>query len=295
LRSPATTLLLAAICLLACRDEAASDATNQRPALLPQLAQEGSNADASPPAVPYDAATPKVVARAVASWPHDTAAYTQGLTFTHGRLLESTGLEAHSDLRELERGTGRVLKRVALPATVFGEGLAAVGDRAYQLTWKQGRGYVYDAATLALQDSVTYSGEGWGLASDGRQLWFSDGSSEIRVLDPNGFREVRRMRVTESGKPVWMLNELELVHGELWANIYETSFVARIDTASGHVKGWLDLGTLLSPSEREAVAKRGGVPNGIAFDSTRDVVLVTGKLWPRMFELDARGVKPKTP
>jgi len=290
-RSPITTLLIVSLCLVACRDEAASNTTNQRPALLPQLAQEGSNADASPPAVPYDAATPKLVARAVTSWPHDTAAYTQGLTFTHGRLLESTGLEAHSDLRELERGTGRVIKRVALPPSVFGEGLATLGDLAYQLTWKQGRGYVYDAATLALKDSVTYPGEGWGLASDGRQLWFSDGSSEIRVIDPNGFREVRRIRVTEAGKPVWMLNELELVHGELWANIYETNFVARIDTASGHVTGWLDLGALLTPSEREAVAKRGGVPNGIAFDSTRDVVLVTGKLWPRMFEVDARGMK----
>lgn len=284
MRSPEITLLVALLCLVACRDEGSSR-TDQRPALLPQMMQQSSNADASPPAVPFDPATPKVVARAVASWPHDTAAYTQGLMFEHGRLLESTGLEGQSELRELERGTGRVLHRVNLPTDVFGEGLAAVGDSVYQLTWKKGRGYVYAAGTLALKDSVKYQGEGWGLASDGRQLWFSDGTSEIRVIDPTDFHEVRRLRVTESGQPVWMLNELEIVRGELWANIYETNWIARIDTTSGHVVGWIDVGSLLNAAERDAVAKRGGVANGIAYDSAKKAVLVTGKLWPRMFEI----------
>lgn len=281
------TLLIASLCLVACRDEAASNTTDQRPALLPQMMQQSSNADAAPPAVPFDSATPRVVARAVTSWPHDTAAYTQGLTFEHGRLLESTGLEGQSDLRELERGTGRVLHRVALPTDVFGEGLAAAGDSVYQLTWKKGRGYVYDARTLALKDSVKYQGEGWGLASDGKQLYFSDGTSEIRVIDPKDFHELRRIRVTEAGQPVWMLNELEIVRGELWANIYETNWIARIDTSSGHVLGWIDLGALLTPAERDAVAKRGGVANGIAYDAAKGRVLVTGKLWPRMFEIAA--------
>ena len=281
------TLLIASLCLVACRDEAASNTTDQRPALLPQMMQQSSNADAAPPAVPFDSATPRVVARAVTSWPHDTAAYTQGLTFEHGRLLESTGLEGQSDLRELERGTGRVLHRVALPTDVFGEGLAAVGDSVYQLTWKKGRGYVYDARTLALKDSVKYQGEGWGLASDGKQLYFSDGTSEIRVIDPKDFHELRRIRVTEAGQPVWMLNELEIVRGELWANIYETNWIARIDTSSGHVLGWIDVGALLTPAERDAVAKRGGVANGIAYDAAKGRVLVTGKLWPRMFEIAA--------
>ena len=281
------TLLIASLCLVACRDEAASNTTDQRPALLPQMMQQSSNADAAPPAVPFDSATPRVVARAVTSWPHDTAAYTQGLTFEHGRLLESTGLEGQSDLRELERGTGRVLHRVALPTDVFGEGLAAAGDSVYQLTWKKGRGYVYDARTLALKDSVKYQGEGWGLASDGKQLYFSDGTSEIRVIDPKDFHELRRIRVTEAGQPVWMLNELEIVRGELWANIYETNWIARIDTSSGHVLGWIDVGALLTPAERDAVAKRGGVANGIAHDAAKGRVLVTGKLWPRMFEIAA--------
>ena len=284
--APRFALLLSLLVLVACRNDASETSTNGRPAILPDMMQSGSNADATPPAVPFDLATPKLVARAVRSWPHDTSAYTQGLMFDHGRLLESTGLEGKSDLRELDRATGRVLHKVALPPDVFGEGIASADDSVYQLTWKKGRGYVYDARTLALADSVSYPGEGWGLASDGRYLYFSDGTSEIRVLDPNGFHELRRIRVTESGQPVWMLNELELVRGELWANIYETNLVARIELATGHVVGWVDLGTLLTTAERDAVAKRGGVANGIAFDPSSNVLLVTGKLWPRMFEIE---------
>lgn len=285
--------VLAALCLMACRDDADGSATDRRPVLLPGMVQPAStNADVTPPAVPFDPATPRLVARAAASWPHDTSAYTQGLTVDRGRLLESTGLEKHSELRDVERRTGRVLHHVALPSDVFGEGIAVAGDRLYQLTWRGGRGYVYDARTFALVDSVSYTGEGWGLASDGQRLYFSDGTSEIRVIDPNGFREQRRIRVTEGGQPVWMLNELELVRGELWANIYETNLVARIDPATGRVVGWVDLGTLLTPGERADVARRGGVANGIAYDSVRDVVLVTGKLWPRMFEIDLRSLSP---
>jgi len=284
--------VLAVLCLIACRDDADGSAGSRRPVLLPGMVQPAStNADATPPRVPFDSATPRLVARADASWPHDTSAYTQGLAIDRGRLLEGTGLEKHSELREVDRKTGRVLHHVTLPTDVFGEGIAVAGDRLYQLTWRGGRGYVYDARTFALVDSMSYPGEGWGLASDGQRLYFSDGTSEIRVLDPNGFRELRRIRVAEAGKPVWMLNELELVRGELWANIYETNLIARIDPATGRVVGWVDLGTLLTPAERADVAKRGGVANGIAYDSTRDVVLVTGKLWPRMFEIDLRSMR----
>ena len=288
-RSYVIAVLLSLV--VACRNDASDAASNRQAVLLPGLMQRGTNADATPPAVPLDPETPKLVARAEASWPHDTSAYTQGLTLVHGRLLESTGLEGRSDLREIDRTTGRVLRHTALPSTVFGEGIAAAGDRLYQLTWRAGRGYVYDVRTLALTDSVSYQGEGWGLASDGRHLYFSDGTSDIRVIDPDGFREVGRIAVQESGKPVWMLNELEFVRGELWANIYETNLVARIDPATGRVVGWVDLGALLMPAERAAVAKRGGVANGIAYDSARDAVLVTGKLWPRMFEIDLRTLR----
>jgi glutamine cyclotransferase len=250
------------------------------------LPPPGTNADARPPAVPFDPSTPRVVARAVRSWPHDTAAYTQGLVLWKGRLLESTGRENRSDVREVDRTTGRVLRRTALPSAEFGEGLAVLDERAYQLTWRTGRGHVYDAATLAAVDSFAYEGEGWGLAADGRRLYMSDGSSRIRVIDPAGFRVERTIQVTEAGSPVHMLNELEWVAGELWANIYQTAFVARIDPASGRVVGWIDLGQLLDPAERKQVAEREGIANGIAYDSAQRRVLVTGKLWPRLFELE---------
>ena len=244
-----------------------------------------TNADATPPPIPYDPATPRVSARAVASWPHDSVAYTQGLIVRDGQLFESTGLEGHSDLREVERNTGRVLRRVALSPRMFGEGIAVLGTRLYQLTWKHGRAYVYDAKKLALLDSVTYEGEGWGLAADGQRLYLSDGTSTIRVIDTAGFRVERTFQVREAGRPVWMLNELEWVGRELWANVYQTDLVARIDPVSGSVLGWVDLANLLTAAERQSVRARGGVANGIALDSARGRVLVTGKLWPRIFEL----------
>ena len=252
----------------------------------------GTNADATPPAVPYDPATAISEARARTTWPHDSTAYTQGLTFDHGRLLESTGLEGHSDLREVVLRTGRVVRHTALPATAFGEGIAALGDRIYQLTWRQGRGYVYNAATLQLLDSVAYTGEGWGLTTDGTALYLSDGSSGIRIITPDGFRERSGIRVSEGGHDVWMLNELELVRGELWANIYQTDLIARIDPSTGRIVGYVDIGHLLSSSERASVERRGGTANGIAFDSTRNVLLVTGKLWPHLFELDLQQLRP---
>jgi glutamine cyclotransferase len=262
------------------------------PALLPTLRAPGTNADAVPPAVPYDSATPRQIVRAVASWPHDTAAFTQGLVVDDGRLLESTGVEGRSEVREVDRTTGRVRRRAALPRPLFGEGIAVVGRRLFQLTWKHGRGYVYDAMTLAPVDSFSYTGEGWGLASDGRRLYLSDGTSHIRVIDPSGFRVERTFQVQEANRPVWMLNELEWVRGELWANVYQTTLIARIDPTTGRVVGWLDVGGLLTPAERQAVADRGGVANGIAFDSVRQRLLVTGKLWPRIFEVDVRELNP---
>jgi glutamine cyclotransferase len=264
------------------------------PALLPTLRAPGTNADAMPPAVPYDSATPRQIVRAVASWPHDTTAFTQGLVVTDGRLLEGTGVEGRSEVREVDRATGRVRRRAALPRPMFGEGIAVVGRRLFQLTWKHGRGYVYDAGTLAPVDSFSYTGEGWGLASDGRRLYLSDGTSHIRVIDPSGFRVERTFQVQEVNRPVWMLNELEWVRGELWANVYQTDLIARIDPASGRVLGWLDVSGLLTPAERRAAAERGGVANGIAFDSARQRLLVTGKLWPRIFEVDLRDVLSPT-
>jgi glutamine cyclotransferase len=283
-------LVLAAVLLLAaCARDAESAPDTERSALLPALMpQAESNADASPPAVPFSAATPRAMPRVLRSWVHDTTAYTQGLLFHEGRVFESTGLEGRSRIRELDTATFGQRREVRLPASDFGEGIATVGAHLYQLTWKHGLGRVYDLATLVPIDSFHYEGEGWGLTSDSRQLYMSDGSSEIRVIDPTGFRELRRIRVTEAGRRVWALNELEWVHGELWANIYETTFIARIDPATGHVVGWVDLAGLWSrftTAERKAVEDEGGVANGIAFDSTAGTLVVTGKLWPRVFQL----------
>ena len=243
-----------------------------------------TNADAVPPRVPFDPATPRASLRAVRSWPHDTAAYTQGLLVDRGRVLEGTGLSGRSELREVDLPTGRVRRRAALPAPLFGEGIAVVAGRLYQLTWQHGRGYVYDVATLAPVDSFTYTGEGWGLATDGARLYLSDGTSRVRVVDPAGFRTERVIQVREAGQPVWMLNELEWVEGELWANVLPTDLIARIDPATGAVVGWVDVGGLLTPDERRAVAERGGVANGVAYDAARGRLLVTGKRWPRLFE-----------
>src|SRR6202049_3550369 len=280
--------IIAALCLAACNGDANDGSANQPPALPPGMQpQPQTNADARPPAVPFDRTTPRVSARVIRSWPHDTAAYTQGLAIYRGRLLESTGRLAQSDVREVGLTTGAVRRRVALPATEFGEGIAAVGDRLYQLTWRGGRGHVYDANTLAPIDSFAYSGEGWGLATDSHLLYMSDGTSRIRVLDPTGFRELRTIQVHEADNTVWMLNELEWVRGELWANVYQTDLIARIDPATGHIMGWIDVGNLLTASERQEVAPRGGIANGIAFDPVANRLFVTGKLWPRMFQIDA--------
>ncbi|HKH94192.1 MAG TPA: glutaminyl-peptide cyclotransferase [Gemmatimonadaceae bacterium] len=263
-----------------------------RASILPAFLDQRDNADASVPRVPFSPATPRLVPRVLRRVPHDTLAFTQGLVLHDGRLLESTGLEGHSSVRELDRTTGRVLRRSDVNDHEFGEGIAALGDRIYQLTWKSHRGFVYDARTFAPVDSFTYDGEGWGLTSDGTHLYLSDGTSGVRVIDPNGFRVVRTIRVTEAETPVHMLNELEWVKGELWANVYWTGLIARIDPATGRVVGWVDVRRLLPEGERKRLESRGGVANGIAYDSATGQLLVTGKYWPFVFQLDNAALRP---
>ena len=260
--------------------------------ILPSFLPQRDNADASTPRVPFSAATPRMVPRVVARLPHDTTAFTQGLTMYRGRLLESTGLEGHSGVREVELATGRVLRRADLPSTEFGEGATVLGGRIYQLTWKSHVGHVFDARTFTPVDSFHYDGEGWGLTTDGALLYLSDGTSRIRVIDPDGYRVVRTIRVTEVEKPVHMLNELEWVRGELWANVYWTGLIARIDPASGRIVGWIDLRRLLPDEENMSLESRGGVANGIAYDSAGARVLVTGKYWPFVFQLDSAILRP---
>jgi glutamine cyclotransferase len=283
---------LVAVCALSAScgngDAEASGGTTILPAFLPQR----DNADASTPRVPFSPATPRMVPRVVARLPHDTMAFTQGLAVYRGRLLESTGLEGLSGVREVELATGRVLRRADLPSSEFGEGIAVMGGRIYQLTWKSHRGRVLDARTFAPVDSFHYDGEGWGLTTDGALLYLSDGTSRIRVIDPNGYRVVRTIQVTEAQQPVHMLNELEWVRGELWANVYWTGLIARIDPASGRIVGWIDVRRLLPDTVHKRLEPRGGVANGIAYDSAGARVLVTGKYWPFVFQLDSAVLRP---
>lgn len=281
-------ILASCLALMACGDAASDSESRQEPALprgmriVPPL----TNADEAPPRVPFDATTPRLLVKAVQTFPHDTLAYTQGLVIDGKRLFESTGLFEKSDVRVVNATTGVAIKKTALPPSDFGEGIALLDARLYQVTWKTGRGYVYDANTLERVDSLRYEGEGWGLTTDGTLLYLSDGSNSIRVLDRDGFQVTRRIAVTEGGKPVPQLNELEWVRGELWANIYQTDFIARIDPIDGHVLGWLDLSALLSTDEKLRVKLRGGVANGIAWDAARHRVAITGKFWPHLFYID---------
>lgn len=218
----------------------------------------------------------------VATWPHDPQAFTQGLVFRNGDFLESTGLNGHSSLRDVELKTGRVLKQISVPAQFFAEGLTVIGDQAFQLTWQNGRGFVYDVDTFQLKKEFTYEGEGWGLATDGHWLILSDGTSRIRFLDPVTFQVVRTINVLADGKPVDRLNELEWINGEIFSNVWQTNEVVRIDPDSGRVRGVIDFSGLLAPQDHGPDTD---VLNGIAYDAANDRLFVTGKRWPKIFEV----------
>lgn len=227
------------------------------------------------------AAAPTLEWRVVAVHPHDAQAFTQGLLFHEGRLYESTGLRGRSQVRMVEPETGRVMRAVRLEASLFGEGLARVGERLFQLTWTSGVGRIYALDTLALLGEFRYPGEGWGLAYDGSRLLMSDGSARLRIIDPDGFRRVGTIVVRDGERPVTQLNELEVARGSVFANVWRSDRIARIDPGSGAVTGWLDLTGLLGPAQAKA-----DVLNGIAYDRHTDRFWVTGKLWPRIFVLD---------
>jgi glutaminyl-peptide cyclotransferase len=218
----------------------------------------------------------------VNSYPHDPHAYTQGLVYKDGYLFESTGLHGQSSLRKVKLETGEVVQRHGLDANYFAEGLTDLGPSLVQLTWQSNLGFVYDANSFAVQRTFRYAGEGWGLTRDRDRLIMSDGSSSLRFLDASTFREAGAVVVTDHGNPVRDLNELEFVSGEVYANVWHTDRIARISPASGRVTGWIDLSGLLPERSRpdpEAVL------NGIAYDPSRDRLFVTGKLWPRVFEI----------
>ena len=218
------------------------------------------------------------------TYPHDSHAFTQGLFYKDGFLYESTGRNGQSSVRKVELATGKVLQKKDLPDAFFGEGIAEAGDDIVCLTWTTHVGFVFDLKTFDEKRRFAFAGEGWGLTSDAHHVYMSDGSADIRVLDAKTLEEVRRIHVTADGAPVARLNELEWVEGELFANVWGRDVIARIDPKTGHVVGWIDLTGLLEPTKR-GTSSTDAVLNGIAYDSKRHRLFVTGKLWPKLFEI----------
>ncbi|MGM0506735.1 MAG: glutaminyl-peptide cyclotransferase [Bacteroidota bacterium] len=221
--------------------------------------------------------------RVVESYPHDPDAFTQGLLYHGGDLYESTGRLGESSLRRVDLESGDVMKIHRLPEDLFGEGLALWEDRLIQITYSSGLGFVYDRETFREIRRFRYEGEGWGLTHNGTHLILSDGSATLRYLDPVTFELVRRVEVTESGEPVDLLNELEMVGDRLYANVLFSEEILMIDPESGEVTGRIDLRGLLIPAEQGPPPN---VLNGIAWDRKNDRLFVTGKLWPRLFEIE---------
>lgn len=213
---------------------------------------------------------------------HDSSAFTQGLAWHDGFLYEGTGREGKSSLRKVRLETGDILQHADLAPELFGEGVAIVGNKIVQLTWTSHTAFVYDLSTFRVLRTFSYSGEGWGLASDGRDLYLSDGTSQIRVLDAATFKEKRRIKVRDGKTAIDQLNELEFVEGQLFANIWHSNRIARISPQTGAVVGWIDLTGLLSSIYR---LEPEAVLNGIAYDPAGKRLFVTGKLWPSVFEI----------
>ncbi|MGI8734923.1 MAG: glutaminyl-peptide cyclotransferase [Pyrinomonadaceae bacterium] len=245
--------------------------------------QSGANANHPVSSAPANAGTSsKPGYQIVKVYPHDPDAYTQGLVFANGNLLESTGREGHSSLRLVELQTGRILNQVNVPTPYFAEGLALLNGKLFQLTWQHGVGFIYDATTFDKLGEFKYSGEGWGLTTDGSSLILSDGTNRIRFLDPETFKQTKSITVVDRGRAIDSLNELEYVRGEIYANIWHDERVVRIESGTGKVNGWIDLTGLRASS---GVSDDEGVLNGIAYDESNDRLFVTGKLWPKLFEI----------
>lgn len=214
-------------------------------------------------------------------YPHDPNAFIQGLQYVDGILYEGTGLNGRSSIRKVKLETGEVLQKRDVPAQYFGEGITVWNTDLIELTWQSGVAFVYDRDTFQEKRRFTYAGEGWGLTHDGTNLIMSDGTERLRLLDPATFAERRRIQVTAAGAPLRNLNELEYVNGEIFANIWTTDYIARIAPDTGRVVGYIDLTGLLNANERPS----DGVLNGIAYDREHDRLFVTGKLWPKLFEI----------
>ena len=260
--------------------------TAATPTVIPATAVSVTEPAASQPAIAAQPAAPpfkRYGYEVVATYPHDPAAFTQGLVYLDDIFYEGTGRYGQSSLRKVDPTTGSVLQQHDLAEEFFGEGIAVVGDTIYQLTWQNGTGFLYDKESFAERQRFSYTTEGWGLTFDGQHLIMSDGSATLYFLDPSTLNEVRRVDVTVAGEPVMRLNELEYIDGRVLANIWQTDYIVQIDPANGVVDGVIDLTGLLAqaPPTQSAV----DVLNGIAYDSATQRLFVTGKLWPYVFEI----------
>jgi glutaminyl-peptide cyclotransferase len=260
-----TALILGAFLLPAC---VAACSPQAGPSLV-----VGTSAPAEPPTYTYSV---------VNQWPHDPGAFTEGLVYDQGALWESTGLNGASTLRKVDLQSGQVLEMYALPAQYFGEGLTLFGGKLIQLTWQTHIGFVYDPGCFCPERTFTYDGEGWGLTHDDRSLMMSDGTNQIRFLDPQTFAVTQTISVFDHGQPLKNINELEYINGEIYANIWQTDRIVRIDPASGAILGWIDLTGLLPAADRGPTTD---VLNGIAYDEATGRLFVTGKDWPDLFQI----------
>jgi glutaminyl-peptide cyclotransferase len=238
-------------------------------------------AASSPLATPVGT-TPRYTYEVVKVFPHDPSAFTQGLLFDEGILYESTGLNGYSSIRRVDLESGNVLALVPLSENFFGEGIAIVDQKLYQLTWQEQTGFIYDKETFALQQQFSYPTQGWGITFDGKQLIMSDGTPRLYFWEPESLAQVGTLDVYDENGPVAALNELEYIRGEIFANIWQTDRIARIDPTTGAVTGWIDLSGLLPPAER---TPNSDVLNGIAYLPEGDRLFVTGKRWPKLFEI----------
>lgn len=272
-------ILLLALVTLSCGDSSNSK-TNNAANTKPSPANSNKTI----------AAVPQYTAEVIKTYPHDPKAFTQGLVFHNGFLYEGTGGKAargddfFSSLRKVDLETGKVLQKYDVPPDFFAEGIAILNDKVFQLTWQERTGFVYDLADFKLLREVRYTGEGWGLTQDGTHLIMSDGTHVIRFINPEDFSTVRTISVNdERGQPLMELNELEYVKGEIWANVWETGWIVRIDPATGKLVGRIDLSSLVD--QVQAKNPKADVLNGIAYDAATDRIFITGKKWPNLYEI----------
>lgn len=221
--------------------------------------------------------------KVINTYPHDRSAFTEGLVFEDGVLYEGTGLHGYSTLRRVELETGEILQSCELPSQFFGEGVTLYGNKIIQLTWQSHIGFVYDKYTFKLLQEFNYPDEGWGITHNGKHLIMSDGTETLHFLDPETFEEISQIEVSANNIPVTRINELEYIQGEIYANIWQTERIARIDPLTGQVTGWIDLKGILSPEDNSETVD---VLNGIAYDAENDRLFVTGKFWPKLFEIE---------